>query len=124
MTISSKMPYPTISIYGSTKSFIRFFTRALRFEMKPFGIHVTCLMPGATATSLYDTDDLPLNQLMSFGLMKRPETAAKSGVEALFKIRSVSIPGIFNKMVMMFIPFIPGILIDMIYQKKLKRESN
>ena len=81
-------------------------------------------MPGATATSLYDTDDLPLNQLMSFGLMKRPETAAKSGVEALFKIRSVSIPGIFNKMVMMFIPFIPGILIDMIYQKKLKRESN
>ena len=44
-SISAVMPYPTISLYGPTKSFLRKFSRALRFELKGSGIHVTCLIP-------------------------------------------------------------------------------
>ena len=51
-SISSVMPYPTISLYGPTKAFLRHFTRALRTEVKRYGIKVTCLIPGATATGL------------------------------------------------------------------------
>ena len=57
-SISAVMPYPTISFYGPSKTFIRSFSRALRTEMMCQGVKVTCLLPGATATPLYDTFDV------------------------------------------------------------------
>ena len=57
-SISAVMPYPHISLYGPTKAFLRNFTRALRTEMKPKGVNVTALIPGPTATALYNTDNL------------------------------------------------------------------
>ncbi|MDZ7608735.1 MAG: SDR family NAD(P)-dependent oxidoreductase [Cyclobacteriaceae bacterium] len=47
-SISAVMPYPGISLYGPTKTYMRYFTRALRSEMREYGVKVTCLIPGAT----------------------------------------------------------------------------
>jgi len=48
-SISAVMPYPTISFYGPTKTFLRHFTRALRTELKPLGLNVNCLRSGLRA---------------------------------------------------------------------------
>ena len=53
-SISSIMAYPLISLYGPTKTFLRHFSKALRIEMKRNNVNVTCVLPGATATALYD----------------------------------------------------------------------
>jgi short-subunit dehydrogenase len=71
-SISAAMPYPTISLYGPTKNFLRGFTRALRSELKGNGLSVSCLIPGATATALYDTAQLNVPLLVRLGIMKRP----------------------------------------------------
>ena len=116
-SISAVMPYPTISLYGPTKTFLRKFTRALRTELKGNGVIVSCLLPGATATALYDTKKVNVPLAMRLGIMKKPEDVAKKGIAALFKKRAECIPGFLNKFTMRFIPLIPDILIRFIYRK-------
>jgi len=117
-SISSVMPFPVISLYGPTKTFIRQFTKALGFEMKGTGVHVSCLLPGATATALYDPKKVNIAKAMKLGVMKSPEDVAKAGVEALFKNKAECIPGVINKIIMFIIPILPNFLIDYIYRKK------
>lgn len=121
-SISAVMPYPTISLYGPTKTFLRKFTRALRYEMNLSGVHVTCLIPGATATDLYDTSNINLSLAMRLGIMKKPGLVAKVGVKALFKNRAESVPGLLNKFILCFFPLIPGWFLGFIY-KRVKRRS-
>lgn len=121
-SISAVMPYPTISLYGPSKTFLRKFTRALRHEMKGSGVKVSCLLPGATATALYDTKNINVPLAMRLGIMQKPERVAKAGIKALFNNRKVRIPGLLNKFVVYCFPLIPGFLIGGIYNcvKKLK----
>jgi len=123
-SISAAMPYPTISLYGPTKSFLRGFTRALHSEMKGSGVSVTCLIPGATATDLYDTDQINLPLLIRLGIMKRPEDVARAGVLALFRGKAESVPGIINKLILLFIPLIPHALIGYFYKKWARRKES
>lgn len=113
-SISAVMPYPVISFYGPSKTFIRSFTRALRTEMKHDRIKVTCLIPGATATALYDAHNVNIPLAMKLGVMKKPEAVAHAGVKALFAGRAECIPGALNKIVVFLLPFIPHLLIDWI----------
>ncbi len=116
-SITSVMPYPGISLYGPTKAFIRHFSRALRTEMKLDNINVTCLMPGATDTSLYNTGNINAPLLKKLGIMKKPEAVAKAGVRALFRGRAVCIPGLINKITLLLVPLVPGFIIEAITRR-------
>ena len=122
-SISSVMPFPTISLYGPTKSFLRGFTRALRSEVKGSGVSVSCLIPGATATALYDTDKLNLPMLVRLRIMKRPENVARAGVNALFRGKAERVPGLINKFILLFIPLIPHAFVGYIYKKRAGRKG-
>lgn len=116
-SISAVMPYPTIALYGPTKTFLRKFTRALRTEMKGCGVNVSCLLPGATATALYDNKKINIPLAIKLGVMKKPESIARAGVKALFNERAECIPGLLNKFAMLFTLIIPHALIGFIYRK-------
>jgi len=120
-SISAVMPYPTISLYGPTKTFLRKFTRAIRYELQAVGVSVLCLIPGATETALYDTSNINVPLAMRLGIMKKPGEVARAGVAALFKKRAECIPGLFNKFTVRIVPLIPGILIRLIYKKVNKK---
>jgi hypothetical protein len=114
-SITAVMPYPTISLYGPTKIYLRYFTRALRTEMKPYGINVTCLIPGATDTALYDAGNFRTPLLIKLDLMKEPQSVAKAGIKALFNNRAECIPGFLNKLTVALLPIIPQFVIRLIY---------
>jgi uncharacterized protein len=113
-SITAVMPFPAISLYASTKRFIRHFSRAFRAEMKLDNVNVTCLIPGATDTSLYDSGQMNLSLLKKLGMMKSPAVVARAGIKSLFACRAESVPGIFNKMVMLVVPLIPHFIIGLI----------
>jgi short-subunit dehydrogenase len=125
-SISAVMPYPTIALYGPTKTFLRKFTCALRHEMKGSGVHVTCMLPGATATAMYEIKHLKVPLGMRLGIIKKAENVAKAGVKAVYNNRPVRIPGLINKFVVYFFPLIPPFLIQAIYKwvrrKRLKKQ--
>jgi hypothetical protein len=115
-SISSVMPYPGISVYGPTKTYLRYFSRALRSEMKIFGVNVTCLIPGATATALYDPNRINLPLALKLGVMKSPEFVAQKAVRRLFSRKAECIPGFLNKVIVALMPLIPMRLIQLIHR--------
>jgi hypothetical protein len=116
-SITAMMPYPGISLYAPTKAYMRHFTRAFRSEMMLDNVRVTCLMPGATDTSLYSTGNINVSFLKKLGLMKNPQTVARAGIQALFRGKAVCIPGFFNKIIVIILPLIPRFIIEMITRR-------
>lgn len=116
-SISSVMPYPGISLYGPTKTYMRYFTRALRSEMKEHRVSVTCLIPGATETALYDPKRVNILLAKKLGIMHAPEFVATKAIEALLNKKAECIPGIMNKVVIRLMPFIPTFLIELVNRK-------
>ena len=53
-SLSAWMMFPGISVYESTKAYLRSFSVALSYELNPFGVGVTAVCPGAVDTGLYN----------------------------------------------------------------------
>ena len=119
-SISAVMPFPTISFYGPTKTFLRHFTRALRTELKPWGIHVSCLMPGAMDTSFLDDYKINRRKAVRWRVVGNPRKVARSGIRALFRNRPECTPGFLNKLVLWIFPIIPRFVISLIYKRPRK----
>ena len=58
-SIASIKAYPNGGSYAISKFALLGFSKCLREELKPLGIRVTAVMPGATYTSSWDGVDLP-----------------------------------------------------------------
>lgn len=108
---SAYMPYPLISLYGSSKSYIRNFTRAMRNELYSKNIHVSCILPGAVDTNLYDLSDAKKKVAKRLGIMHSREFIAKRGLDILFKNKGELVPGIFNKLSLILPKLIPDFAI-------------
>ena len=68
-SITAWTPYPTMSLYGSTKAFLRNFGAALHLETCRSGVSVTTVFPGAVDTPLYDLTPQRRRLLRRLGLM-------------------------------------------------------
>jgi len=113
-SITAVMPYPGISLYGPTKTFLRHFTRALRTEMRDHGVNVTCLLPGAVDTALYDATNYNAPLLKKLRIIKPPAKIAIAGLNALFKNKAECLPVVLNKIILVLLPLIPQFIISLI----------
>jgi short-subunit dehydrogenase len=113
-SISAWRDFPGISYYGSSKKYLRGFARALRSELRVYGVHVTCLAPGATATGLYDGTTVPVQQARRFGVMMAPEVVAEKGLRALFAGRAECVPGLLTLLMAWTAALAPQWVIELI----------
>lgn len=63
-SIASFQPLANVGSYGISKFALLGFTKHLREEMKPFGIKVTAVSPGATFTSSWEESDINRHQIL------------------------------------------------------------
>lgn len=85
-------PGPFIAVYYATKAYVLSLSEALYRELKPYGILVSTLCPGATKTDFANRagkKDAP-------GAM-RADKVASSAYRGLSKNKRLIIPGIMNK---------------------------
>ncbi len=111
---TARMPYPTISVYAATKSYLRSFAYSLRFEMFRYGVNVTTVLPGAVDTPLYDLPAATRSLLCRLGIMSSPEKVAAGALRAMFKGRKSYTPGLFTRFVSSIVPLIPDSFIRLI----------
>ncbi len=115
-SISAWRDFPGISYYGSSKKYLRGFASSLRSEMGVYGVNVTCLAPGPTATGLYDTN-VPVERAKRLGIMMAPERVAEAGLQAMFARRAVCMPGALNKAMTLGAVLTPQWVIDLIRRR-------
>ena len=112
-SISAFRDFPGIAYYGSSKKYLLGFARALRSELAVYGVSVTCLLPGATATGLYDPEVVPIELAKKLGVMADTEEVAELGLAALFADQAVVIPGMLNRVLCRVAQGVPQSMIDL-----------
>lgn len=83
-SLSAMTPTPYESIYGPTRAFMYSFAQGLREEMREYGITVTALLPGATATDFHHRAGMQATKFGTNDWKNDPELVARLGIEGLF----------------------------------------
>lgn len=116
-SISAHRDFPGISYYGASKKYLRGFSRALRSELGVYGIGVTCVLPGATATALYDPNVVDVTLARRLGVMMSPEAVADAALRALFAGEAECTPGLLTRAMALAAQLAPQPLIDLLREK-------
>lgn len=109
--------FPGIALYGASKHYLRSFAAALREELAVYGVGVTCLAPGATATDLYAQTGVPVALARRFGVMSDPATVARAGVRAMFAGRALVVPGLGAKVMAVAMRTAPRWLVRLVRRR-------
>jgi short-subunit dehydrogenase len=96
-SIAGLIPGSYQAVYNGTKAFLDSFSFALRHELEDTGVTVTCLMPGATDTDVFDRAEMSDTKV---GRSKKddPADVAKVGYAAMKKGDGDVVSGLKNKL--------------------------
>src|SRR5579864_1783110 len=115
-------PGPLMAVYYATKAYVIMFSEAIANELKGSGVTVTCLCPGATATSFAERAKMEESRLFKMGAMKSRDVALV-GYKGMMAGKGLVIPGVINKTLAMSVRFSPRKLVTAI-PEACKREQN
>ena len=97
-SITAWTPYPTISHYAASKTYLRSFAQSFWYELRDYGVSVTVVFPSAVDTPLYDLGEKPRRWLLHLGVMTTAQNLARKGLRAMFHHRRRCIPGLLPKL--------------------------
>lgn len=104
-SVGGLLPAPTFAVYTATKSFVLFFSEALREEVAGDGVSVTVVCPGATNTEFHDVAGHHDTSLLWF--MGGVEAMADETYRAIQRGERMLLPGLVNKPVPLLLRFVP-----------------
>ena len=95
-SVAAFVPAPGSATYAASKAFVLRFSEALHDEVKPHGVHVSCLCPGLTRTEFQDRGDYDMSHMPDMAWQTADEVAA-AGLRAVASNQRVQVPGVQNK---------------------------
>lgn len=116
---------PGMAVYYASKAFVLSFSLSLWLELRSQGIGVTVLCPGVTRTGFQDRAGFT----EATGLMRTKGPSARQVAEeayaGLIAGRREIVPGIFNKILVFALPFLPkSMILSLLYgAQQTRRES-
>lgn len=108
-------PGPYTALYYATKAYVLSLSEALSEEVKPYGVCVSVLCPGATATGFAKAVGR-----QETNIAMHPAIVARKAYKGLKHKKTVIIPGIRNQLFVKIPRFLAKKIIG-IYQLKLKK---
>ncbi|MBO5419768.1 MAG: SDR family NAD(P)-dependent oxidoreductase [Bacteroidales bacterium] len=116
-SLASWMIWPGIGMYGSTKRFVRDYSRELRIECQKTGVSVTNAYFGAVDTPLVPLKDSLRKLARGLTVMISPEKAVDKALRATFRRRKGVMPGLLNKIFKPLCVIMPDCLLGWVYRK-------
>jgi short-subunit dehydrogenase len=110
-SIAAFQPGPMMSVYFATKAFVLHFSEAINNELKEFGVSVTALCPGPTASSFFTVADMENAKLIKDKKLPSPKEVAEFGSKALMNNNAVAVHGFFNNFLVNLVRFTPRNLV-------------
>lgn len=115
---------PKKQVYGATKSFIYFFSKSLRKELRKNKVHVSVLCPGGMNTNLPLTLMNKTGNWISRLSVMNPEEVVPIAIDGLLKRKEVIIPGRVNKFFMLLDKVLPAAIKKLITGYGMKKLSS
>ena len=111
---------PKKQVYGATKSFIYFFSKSLRRELKPDNVHVSVLCPGGIDSNplLYLVNHRSTNIARSSSMT--PEQVAIIAINGLLKRKERIIPGKWNRFFICLDKILPSFIKENLVRKQVR----
>lgn len=103
---SAYTPAPTFATYGAGKAYVLNFTEALSYELRGYGVVVTCVCPGLTRTEFQQTAGHEVPSAFAWTYMSA-DRCAEIALSALEKHKRNVIPGVVNKISMALLGMLP-----------------
>ena len=113
-------PMPYFSEYSATKAGLIYFYKGLKRELKGQKVKITVLCPGSVPTRQDIVDDIKSQGLTGRLSKKPPDYIVKVALKALYKNKTVCIPGFYNKVVAFLSKITPYAIQSRIIAKKFK----
>ncbi|WP_136666721.1 SDR family oxidoreductase [Flavobacterium sp. H122] len=107
-------------VYGATKSYIYFFSKSLRRELKSENINVSVICPGPMNTNQSVISLNEANNWLTRMSTMNPEEVAPIALDGLLKRKEVIIPGQLNKVFLFIDTFLPEFIKKMITNHQMK----
>ncbi len=116
-SLAYAMIWPGIGMYGSTKRFVKDYSRELRIECRKTGVSVTNAYFGAVDTPLIPLRDDLRKLALNLSVMIAPEKAADCALKAMFRRRRGTMPGFLNHVFKPICRILPDSLLGWAYRK-------
>ncbi len=100
-------PGPTMAVYYATKAFVLHFSEAIGNEVKPYGITVTALCPGATESGFQAAASMENSKLVKDRKLPSSREVAMYAHKAMMKGKAVAIHGFMNALMANAVRFFP-----------------
>ena len=91
-------PGPLMSVYYATKAYVLLFSEGIANEWKSFGVTVTALCPGPTASGFQAGAALEESKLVKGKKLPSAREVAQFGYDSLMKGKTVAVHGFMNRM--------------------------
>jgi len=110
-SVSGFLPGPRMAVYFATKAYIANFTQALHYEMRPFGVTVTCVCPGVTRTDFQRRAGMEDARIAHVSMSMSAEQVAKSGYAGFKKNKRMVFTGFQNRLSAYASHYLPNALL-------------
>jgi len=120
-SLASFFYLPKKQVYGGTKSYIYYFSKSLKKELKGKGVNVSVLCPGGINTNLSVTlinKNAPWTSRIS---IMDPEEVAAVAISGLLKKKEVIIPGRLNRFFLFLDKLLPSVLKTYMTNRTMKK---
>ena len=119
------VPIPFKSVYAASKSYLLFFTEALRMELKNTNIRISSMHPSGVPTNNRLVNDLDKNSYIVRLTTLSSEEIAKEALKNLYKGKDQIIPGFFNRLYFRIGFLLPyGLMLYFLYRIFSRKHKN
>jgi short-subunit dehydrogenase len=109
-SIAAFQPDPNQAVYGATKAYVLSLTEALAEELRGSGVRVSCLAPGPTETEWGARAGMLGTRLFRLGVLDAGRVA-RAGHDGLRLGKTVVIPGLNNRILVLAVRLSPRFLV-------------
>lgn len=95
-SMSAWMAMPGIQTYNATKAFIYNFSKSLWYELKPKGVNIIVMTPGAVDTALFGLAPNLRRLAVNLRVSIPPEKLVKRALRSMFRGKKADMPGVIN----------------------------
>lgn len=116
-SMTANLPAPGITIYAATKAYLKSFSQSMYFELAPYGVGVTTVLPAAVATPLYRMKPRLMKLGVATGIIRTPRWLVKHALRGMLRRRRIVKPGAMNYILPLLIKLLPNRLEQKIWNK-------